>query len=136
MLARRIAVVLGLTSALAVAFAPPVGARAVTDVFDTSVVHEIKLFMNSRELPQLRANFLGNNYYPADFEWNGTRVRNVGVRSRGSGSRLQSKLGLRLDFNRYTTNQTFQGLKALDFDNLTQDPSTMREFLAMQIFRR
>ena len=33
------------------------------------------------------ATYLENTYYPADVTWNGIRVRNAGVRSRGRGSR-------------------------------------------------
>ena len=64
------------------------------------------------------------------------RIRNIGVRSRGLGSRNPTKLGLRLDFDRYTTGQTFLGLKSLVLDNNWQDPSLLAERTAMSFFER
>lgn len=112
------------------------GAQTGAQVFEQSVVHEVRLFMHSRELALLRSHFDENTYYPADFQWGSVRVRNVAVRSRGFGSRNPVKLGLRIDFDRYTTGQRFAGLKALVLDNLWQDPSMVREVLAMEMFAR
>jgi spore coat protein CotH len=64
------------------------------------------------------------------------RVRNVAVRSRGVGSRNDVKLGLRVDFNFYTTGQRFLGLTSLVLDNLWTDPSMIRERVALAVFDR
>jgi spore coat protein CotH len=64
------------------------------------------------------------------------QARNVGVRSRGLGSRNPTKLGLRVDFTRYATSQRFLGLKSIVLKNLWQDPSMVREALAMAMFAR
>jgi spore coat protein CotH len=106
------------------------------DLFDDSVVQEIRLSVNSKDLAILRAKFDLNTFYPADLTWRGQRVRNVGIRSRGTGSRNAQKLGLLIDMDRYTTAQTFLGLPSLVLDNVTQDPSFMHEILAMAFFRR
>ena len=95
--------------------------------------------INSKDWQTLKDNYLDNTYYPVDFRW-GTNtqqgVRNAGIRSRGTGSRSGEKPGLRLDFDRYTTGQTFLGLKSLIFRNSTQDPTNMHERIAMQLFRK
>lgn len=104
--------------------------------FDDSIVHDIHLAINSRDWQTLRDNFLTNTYYPADFKWNNVLVRNVGIRSRGTGSRSGAKPGLRLDFDRYTSSQKFLGLKSLVLRNNTQDPSNMHERLSMLLFRQ
>jgi len=111
-------------------------AQTGDDLFDASVVHEVRLFMNTRDLAELRARFEENTHYPADLVWRGERVRNVAVRSRGLGSRNPIKLGLAVDFDYYTTGQRFLGLRGLVFDNLWQDPAMIREFLAMGLFNR
>lgn len=54
-------------------------------------------------------------------------MRNAGIRSRGRGSRSGTKPGLRVDFDRYASDQTFLGLKSFILDNLTQDPSGVHE---------
>ena len=113
-------------------------ARAQTSeqLFDQSIVHEIRLSINSRDLAELRAHYDRNTDYPADLQWGTLRVPYVGVRSRGLGSRSPTKLGLRIDFTRYATRQRFVGLKSLVLKNLLQDPSMVREALAMAIFSR
>src|SRR6185503_4325475 len=83
-----------------------------------------------------RANFTLNDYYPADVAWNGLRARNVGVRSRGLGSRSGVKPGLELNFAHYSTRGQFLGMKALVLDNLTTDPSMIRERVAFALMRR
>jgi spore coat protein CotH len=124
--------------ALAVLALVPGGAAAqsAADLFEPDAVHDIRLFINSRDLRRLREDFTENTYYTADLAWRGLRVRNVGIRSRGMGSRNPTKLGLLIDFDRYTTSQTFLGLESLVLDNLWQDPSLIQERTAMSFFRR
>ena len=50
--------------------------------------------MNEADWDKLKAAFQENTYYPADVTWNGQTVRNVGIRSRGLGSRSATKPGL------------------------------------------
>ena len=111
-------------------------AQSADDLFDASTLHEVRLFINSRDLQRLKATYQLNTYYTADLVWRGLRARNVAVRSRGTGSRSGTKLGLRVDFNRYTSRQQFVGLTSLILDNLWQDPSFIREKLAMATFAR
>ena len=89
--------------------APDVGARqglTADDLFDNSVLHDVHLFVNSRDFALLQERYRTNDYFPADLEWRGLRVRNVAIRSRGHGSRDRRKLGLRVDFNKYTDGTT------------------------------
>src|SRR4051812_39349400 len=88
--------------------------------FDDSVVHEIRLAINSRDWQALKDSYLENTYYPADLKWRDQTVRNVGIRSRGTGSRSPVKPGLRVDFDRYSTSQKFLGLKSVVLRNNTQ----------------
>lgn len=106
------------------------------DLFNDQTLHEIRLSIHSKDLAELRERFNENIHFPADLTWRGQRVRNVAVRSRGGGSRSQAKLGLRIDFNRYTTGQRFLGLRSLVLDNLWQDKSLVREYFAMAVYRR
>jgi spore coat protein CotH len=118
------------------ATATPVLAQTSADLFDPQAVHEIRLFINSRDYRQLREHYLADTYYTADLHWRGVRVRNVGVRNRGVGSRNPTKLGLRIDFDRYTSGQTFVGLQSLILDNIWQDGSMIAERVAMAFFER
>jgi spore coat protein CotH len=102
--------------------------------FDDRVLHDLRLWVNSRDLKLLYANYTTNTYYPADMIWGNTRVRNVAIRSRGSGSRNPQKIGLKIDFNRYVGGRTFVGLDSLVLDNLWQDPGLIRDAMAMKVF--
>lgn len=114
----------------------PARAQTAADLFDRNTVQEIRLFINLRDLEQLRARYLDNVYYVADFQWRNIRIRNAAVRSRGSASRNAGKPGLRIDFNRYTTGQRFLGVKSLVLDNLWQHGSMVAESTAMAFFER
>ena len=133
----RLSLVTAATIALAAfAFARPASAQTTDDLFNGAVLQSIQVTMHSRDWDTLRANFTSNDFYPADVTWNGLRVRNVGVRSRGLGSRSGIKPGLELNFARYSSRSEFLGLKALVLDNLTTDPSMIRERVAMELMRR
>jgi spore coat protein CotH len=111
-------------------------AQSAAELFDTNTIQEIRLSVNSRDLRTLRETFQTNTYYPADLTWKNIRVRNVGIRSRGFGSRNPTKLGLRVDMARYTTGQKLVGLSTIILDNLWQDDSMIREKLAFTFFER
>lgn len=132
----QVAGIFALVTGLLPAGVRPACAQTAADLFDASTLHEIRLFLNSRDLAELRERYTENIHFPADLVWRNTRVRNVAVRSRGFGSRNPTKLGLLVDFERYTTGQTFLGLKSLVLDNAWQDASFIREQTAMALFNR
>jgi spore coat protein CotH len=111
-------------------------AQSMDEFFDDSVVHDIRLSLNSKDWAALKQNYKENIYYPATLKWRDVTVSNVGIRSRGLGSRSPTKPGLRVDMDKYNVDQTFVGLKSFVLDNLTQDPSMLRERLSMAFFRR
>jgi spore coat protein CotH len=105
-------------------------------LFDDSALHEVRLVVNSQDWQTLKEHYLENTYYPADLQWKGRVVRNVGIRSRGTGSRSGTKPGLKVDFDRYSSSQKFLGLKSLILRNNTQDESNLHERLSMLLFQR
>lgn len=118
----------------------PLAAQTTDDLFNDAVLHDIKLLIHSADWQKLKDNFQENTYYPCDLRWTfqGQEivVRNIGIRSRGLGSRSPVKPGLRVDFDRYTTAQTFLGLKSVILDNVTQDPALIKERVTMKFFAR
>ncbi|MFN2446625.1 MAG: CotH kinase family protein [Vicinamibacterales bacterium] len=122
--------------ACAVGSLAPASAQTTGDLFNGDVLHRVELWLHSQDWEKLKQNFQENTYYPADFTWNGITVRNAGIRSRGLGSRSTTKPGLRVDIDRYASEQTFLGLKSFILDNLTQDASGVRETVTMKLFAR
>src|SRR5262245_40972223 len=116
--------------------AAPADTPAVDAFFDDSRVQTINLSINSRDWQSLREHYLDNTYYPCDLRWQDQVVRNIGIRSRGTGSRSGSKPGLRVDIDRYTGGLRFLTLKSFVLRNNTQDASNLHERLTMLLFRR
>jgi spore coat protein H len=113
----------------------PCLSQQADDLFDASVVEELRLYIHPDDWSQLRAHYLQNTWYLADLCWRGLTAANIGIRSRGSGSRSNVKPGLTVRFNKYV-DQQFLGLTELVLDNSLQDPSFLRERLSMLLFRR
>ncbi len=105
-------------------------------LFDDSTLHEIRLTTHPSDWQRLRNNVQSNTYYPANLEWRGITIEEVGIRSRGLGSRSAAKPGLRIDFDRFVANRQFLGLRSLVLDNLTQDQAMMKERISMKLFVR
>jgi spore coat protein CotH len=128
------AAALALTVAAAGAQAP--AALDAAALFDDRQLHEIRLVLHPRDWADLRASFQLNTYYAAHFMWRDRVVKNVGIRSRGNGSRSGDKPGIRVDFNRFDEAQTFLGMKSVVLRNHVQDPSQIHERIAMALFAR
>ena len=103
-------------------------------IFDQSVLHETRLVMDPNDWLSLRRNYLTNQYYAANLTIDGETSEQVGIRSRGAGSRSGDKPVVKVDFNKYVASQEFHGYKTLVLDNQFQDPSYLRERLAYAVF--
>lgn len=123
---------LGLGTAPVIAQSP----LSAGDLFDGGTLQDLWIHINALDWAQLRATADENTYYPCDVDWRGLRVNNAGCRSRGAYTRNGIKPGLRVEFDHYVTGQSFLGLTSLVLDNFWQDPSMLKERLAMQLFER
>jgi hypothetical protein len=113
-------------------------ARAQTqdEFFNDGTVQDVRLIVSSRDWETLKATADQNTFYAADLTWNGVTVRNIGIRSRGSATRNGIKPGLKVDINRYVSNQEFLGLKGFSLDNMYSDSSMVRETVTMKAFAK
>ena len=96
---RRLARIV-LVALASVTLSTPAAGQTADDLFDPNVVQDLRLWINSHDLQQLRDTYTENTYYQVDLERRGLRVRSAGVRSRGNVSRSPDKPALRVDFNR------------------------------------
>jgi spore coat protein CotH len=125
-----------LAAVLMIGPAPPVAAQSTDDLYAPDALQEIHLTINRLDLERLQETYKENTFYSANFQWGDVKVRNVGVRSRGSFSRSSSKPGLQVEFDYYVGAQRFLGLRTLVLDNMWQDPSMIHERLSMAFFAR
>jgi spore coat protein CotH len=110
--------------------------QSLDGLFNPDALYRLDLLVGGGNWETLKAKFRDNDYYRADLRWNGLTVREVGIRSRGLGSRSHDKPGLRVDFDRYVRDQTFLGLSSLVLDNLATDSTGIRERVAMRFYER
>ena len=111
-------------------------AQNAAELFDDSTLHEVRLFVKAEDWQTLKDRVFEDIHFSADLVWRNVTVRNISIRSRGWGSRNPQKPGLKLDFDWYESDQRFLGLSNLVLDNAWQDPTFLREPLAMKLFRR
>jgi spore coat protein CotH len=115
-------------------------AQSQADFFDPNNLQEIRLEIRPNDWATLKQNYLLEDYYACDFHWifKGKDIGSaeIGIRSRGRGSRSGVKPSLRVDFNRYESGQTFLGLKSVVLRANTQDASMMHERVSMELFRK
>jgi len=114
---------------------PLANAQSSDELFDPSTLNDIQLSMKQSDWETLQDTYLADTYYPADMTWRNVVVPQVGIRSRGSGSRNRSKPGLKVDFGRYL-DQTAFGLKSLVLANAIQDPSMIGQRIGLGMFAR
>uniref|UniRef100_Q01ZB4 Spore coat assembly protein-like protein n=1 Tax=Solibacter usitatus (strain Ellin6076) TaxID=234267 RepID=Q01ZB4_SOLUE len=131
---------------LAAAFLMPVAAMAqsptAADLFDGTVLHEVRISMKAADWTALKAAYLTDTDFNVDsLQWKGAgnltaSVTNLTMHNRGHGSRSPIKPGLHVSFDGVVKGQTFLGLPALELKPNTQDPSMLHERISMLLFNR
>lgn len=102
--------------------------------FDNSTVQEIRLTLRASDWQSLKDNYLDDTYYSSAFAWQDASLANVGIRSRGSGSRSPEKPNLTVKFSKYVSGQRFLGLDTVTLKANNQDASLVKESVAMQFY--
>jgi spore coat protein CotH len=120
---------------LCLLLAGPAAAQTAADLFDPSLLNDVRLTMKADDWQTLKDHYLEDTYYRADFHWRGTTTPIVGVRSRGSGSRNPHKPGLKIGFDQYLDQRPF-GLKSIVLANGIQDPAMLKQRLGLLMYAR
>ncbi|MFK7810090.1 MAG: CotH kinase family protein [Saprospiraceae bacterium] len=116
------------------------------DLFDDSYVHEIKLYFNEPDFWETMNTNYENGQFAGDYEYSesptvyvdGNLINSVGVRQKGFSSYFASsyyKKSLKLDFDKFVEDQTYDGLKKINLNNGVGDPALMRDMLCYDIIR-
>lgn len=124
-----------LTALLLAGLCPNLFAQADAALFDDKVLQDVRLTMDPAAWATLRANYTQDDYYNADFAWGTTSLANIGIKSRGSGSRSPEKPNLTVKFNK-NVKQKFLGHNTIQLKANNQDGSMLREYLTMSLARR
>jgi hypothetical protein len=108
--------------------------------FDTTRVAEVRIVMDEADWTSLTTNAYAKDYYPADFWFNDELVPNVGVRTKGNASLMETvnwdspRFPLAIDFNLFNRARTFHGMKKVHFNNGWSDPTMLRDVICYEIF--
>ena len=70
-------------------------------LLDGSALNDVWVHINARDWEALHTHYLEDTYYPVDFEWQGVKVRNAGIRVRGNATRSGHKPSFRIDTLRF-----------------------------------
>ena len=108
---------------------------SIDPLLDGSALNDIWIHINAQDWQDLHATYQTNTYYPVDFEWNGVRAYNAGIRVKGHTTRNPQKPSFRVDFNRYVDGQQFLGESALVLNSSWADPANIRDRVSMNLFR-
>jgi spore coat protein CotH len=135
-------------------------AQTSDDLFNEDILHEIRIYIAPEDYATLKqTNFIcaeqelktlfGEQvsslprvecHFPIEFHWifNGRDITGpqVALSSHGRTSRSNVKPSFGIQFDRYESRNTFLGLRRLVLRANLQEPSLMRERLAMALFRR
>jgi spore coat protein CotH len=108
--------------------------------FDPNRVATIRIIMKADDWQQLKNNIRAEQYFRADFWFDGQPFKNVAIRPKGMSSLMSARGGdrmpLKVDFNFFNTAQTFRGIKKLNLNNGFSDPTLIRETIAYELFEQ
>ena len=110
--------------------------QSAKDLFDDTRIHEIHIRMSDDDWALLRQNYLDNTYYQATVSSESQTVPDVGIRSRGRGSRSPDKPNFTIKANKFVKKQKFAGLEFFQLKANNQDPSTLHETITFKLFRK
>jgi spore coat protein CotH len=110
------------------------------NIFNSSIIHEVRITVSAENYwdsltyyKELRDTTDITIYMRAKLEFDSIVLDTIGVRLKGVGSYSHPgmKKPWKLDFNKYVKGQKLDGLKKLNLQNATQDPTMIREKLML-----
>ncbi|EFM08534.1 Spore coat protein CotH, partial [Paenibacillus curdlanolyticus YK9] len=110
------------------------------DVFVKDKVVDVKITIDPDEFQSMLDNASAEEFKSATVEYNGIKLDNVGIRTKGNLS-LRSVVSMpdsdrysfKLSFDEYISNQTLLGLTKININNNYSDATYMREFLTYEL---
>ena len=103
-------------------------------LFDRSRVHTVDIVMNDWD--SFIQNAESEEYYACSLVIDGEAVRNVGIRGKGNTSLSSVKnmnserYSFKIEFDQYESGKTYHGLDKLCLNNIIQDNTYMKDYLA------
>lgn len=110
-------------------------------LFDTSAVHTIDIQIKDSDWQTLKDTSLQKNYFSCDVVIDGETFSQVGVRTKGNSTLVQSiaqdwdRQSLVLNFGKFNKSQRYYGLDKLSLYNSACDSSYMKNMICLSMMR-
>ncbi|MGM9642942.1 MAG: CotH kinase family protein [Eubacteriales bacterium] len=110
-------------------------------LFDTSTVHTIDLRIKNSDWQTLKNTSLEKNFFSCDAVIDGETFCQVGVRTKGNSTLVQSiaqgwdRQSLVLDFGKFNQSQRYHGLDELSLYNSACDSSYMKNMICLSMMQ-
>lgn len=107
------------------------------ELFDTTKVHTINIVMDEWE--EFVANCKSEEYSSCTLEIDGETYKNVAIRGKGNTSLTQvesygnDRYSFKVEFDHYDSSTTYYGLDKLCLNNMIQDNTYMKDYVAYQM---
>lgn len=107
--------------------------------FDRDKVMEVNIEIDESDLKDMNENAIKEEFKSAKVTVNGDTYGSVGIRTKGNSSLTSvadsdsNRYSYKINFDKYNTSQSMEGLTQLNLNNCYSDPSYMREFLTYSI---
>ena len=106
-------------------------------LFDTSTVHTIDIIMDDWD--DFTANCKSEEYYACSVVIDNEAYKNVAIRGKGNTSLTQvesygnDRYSFKIEFDHYDSTKTYYGLDKLCLNNIIQDNTYMKDYVAYQM---
>lgn len=109
-------------------------------LFDTTKVHTINIIMD--EWDEFTDNCKSEEYSSCTLEIDGETYKNVAIRGKGNTSLTQvesygnDRYSFKVEFDHYDSSTTYHGLDKLCLNNIIQDNTYMKDYVAYQMMSK
>ncbi len=109
------------------------------ELFETDRVHTLDIRVEDGAWEEFIATATNKEYMPCTVVIDGNVCENVGLRAKGNSSMQRvtqarnGRYSLKIEFDHFVDGQLYKGLDKLALNNLVQDDSAMRDYLAYRM---
>ncbi|MEE5993252.1 MAG: CotH kinase family protein [Oscillospiraceae bacterium] len=110
-------------------------------LFDSDVVHTIDVHISDKNWNDMISHATEEQYVTCDVEIDGDLLKNVAIRPKGNSSlssiseQGSTHFSFKIEFDHNDPAVTYYGLDKLCLNNLGQDPSCMKDFMAYHLMQ-
>ncbi|KXI28454.1 CotH kinase family protein [Paraglaciecola hydrolytica] len=119
---------------------PSLGSSNVLpSVYNKAVVESIYFTIDNTEWQDLLDNAIDEEYHPTSVTYKGITLDSVAIRTKGNSSlsavarSTSERYSFNIDVNEYVSGQKLLGMKKFVLNNMYNDPSYMREYIAYEL---